>query len=172
MKKIKNLILFLGITLFTVSPISPLLITTYANGNDASVSDNVLCDIFPFLEKIDAFGVKNICFKAESVISRSDLTSRTLDLLRLGASLIFVGIIVIAVYIIIKAAIKYIRSEGDDKKIEEAQKAIKSVFIGLIALFIGIIGLVLILVLFEATGIFNQVPNTPTITDPIQNVDK
>ncbi len=119
----------------------------------AQTTGSVVCDIFPFIKNIGAFGIDSVCSgKADAVPDKTTLAQQAVNLARLGASFIFIAIIVVAVYIVIKAAIKYIRSEGDKDKIESAQKAIKSVFVGLIALFVGVIGLVLILVLFEATG--------------------
>jgi len=116
----------------------------------STTGGSVLCDIFPFIKSIGAFGIGSICEGGAEVPTKVGLAEQAVNVARLAASFIFIGIIVIAVYIVIKAAIKYIRSEGDKDKITEAQKAIKSVFVGLIALFVGVIGLVLILVLFDA----------------------
>ena len=149
MKILRNVLVVIGITLFTLMPLSPLV--------QVAKADTLLCTIFPFINSIRFFNISAICDPAGGVSSRQDVAEDILGLIRFGTSLIFVGIVIIAVFIVIKAAIKYIQSEGDDKKIEEAQKAIKSVFVGLIALFIGIIGLVLIIVLFNATGAITNI---------------
>lgn len=93
--------------------------------------------------------------------------------LQLILSLVFVAIILISVVIIIQNGLKYIQSQGDAKKIEDATKAIKTVFIGIGVLFVGIAGLVLVLFVFNGTGLLTPTDpggdkNNPACTiDPI-----
>jgi uncharacterized membrane protein YidH (DUF202 family) len=120
-------------------------------------AENFLCDIFPFLNSVGAFGIADsICGTPDA----SDLTTAG-QLVRFALSLIFVAIIAISIYVIIRAALKYIRSEGDPGKVEEAQKAIKNVFIGIGALFVGIIGIVIILAFFQAGGALSTETEVP-----------
>jgi uncharacterized membrane protein YidH (DUF202 family) len=127
-------------------------------------AENFICDVFPFLESIDAFGVNtSLCTGTpdEGALSSAG------EMVRFALSLVFVAIIVISIYVIIRAALKYIRSEGDPGKVEEAQKAIKNVFIGIGALFVGVIGIIIILAFFQAGGAIDSedVPEDSGIQD-------
>lgn len=134
-----------------------ILAQTAPSTGGSEASSNLVCQLFPFLSRINFFGISQFC--SGQNLDRRTAAQEIGGVVSSIVSLIFVAIIIVAVYIIIKAAIKYIRSEGDESKIQEAQKAIKSVFIGLVALFVGIIGLILILVLFNALGaVENQNP--------------
>jgi uncharacterized membrane protein YidH (DUF202 family) len=126
---------------------------------------NFLCDVFPFLDSIEAFGIaSSIC----GTPGTSDLTAAG-QLIRFALSLVFVAIIAISIYVIIRAALKYIRSEGDPGKVEEAQKAIKNVFIGIGALFVGIIGIVIILAFFQAGNALNTSDDLPGQNSGLEN---
>lgn len=81
--------------------------------------------------------------------------------LQLILSLVFVGIILLSVVIIVQSGVKYIQSQGDAGKIEEATKAIKTVFVGIAILFVGIAGLILVLFVFNATGLLTPTSPTP-----------
>src|SRR5690606_26169469 len=113
---------------------------------------NLICRIFPFLAKAEAFNINAICGNVDSTEVGNSIQS-TITLI---TTLIFIVIILFAVFIIIKAAVKYIRSEGDDTKIQEAQKAIKSVFVGIAALFIGVIGIIIVLAFFNVGDAIDQ----------------
>lgn len=131
-------------------------------------AQNLICNIFPFLQSFDGLGLSTICGQGTG----TEAVNAGANFIRFGLQLVFVGIIIVAIYIIIKAAVKYIQSEGDDTKIQEAQKAIKSVFIGIASLFVGIIGIVIVLAFFSATGAVNENisnPGTGTIIDDFFN---
>jgi len=147
MKNIKKVLLsifvFLTLSASLVVPgLSPAVQTVGAQ-------DNLLCDIFPFLDGITLAG--DICDSSANDASSTAATSLG-QWLRFGVSLIFIGIIAVAIIYIIRAAIKYIRSEGNEEEVQEATKAIKAVFIGIGALLVGIVGLVIVLSLFNAAG--------------------
>ncbi len=146
MKKIALSVLFLAISFFSMPfPVS------------AAGTNNLVCQIFPFLSSVDAFGINSLC---SGVTDPSAATS----FIRFLLSAVFVGIIIISIYVVIKSALKYIQSEGDDKKIGEASKAIKAVFIGIAALFVGVIGIIIVLAFFKATGAL-KTEDTPDIID-------
>lgn len=145
MKKIVLPILFLAVSFFAM----PMPVSAQNN--------NLICQIFPFLGKVTAFGINGICTGSKET---SDATS----FIRFLLSAVFVGIIIISIYVVIKSALKYIQSEGDDKKIGEASKAIKAVFIGIAALFVGVIGIIIVLAFFQATGALTT-EDTPEIID-------
>lgn len=158
MKKfLVSLVIILGLGL-SYSPVS-------AQGPDGATSattgNNLICNIFPFLENVDSFGISSFC-------KGSDSTNDAVGFIRFLLSAVFVAIIIISIYVVIKSALKYIQSEGDDKKIGEASKAIKAVFVGIAALFVGVIGIIIVLAFFNSTQLtLNNGSGVPSIINDL-----
>lgn len=150
MKTKAKIFLVLGLTI--VMSAFAVLPTTVSAVQPAN-AQNLLCDIFPFIQNIE-LASSGLC--GGEAGAGDEALSQAGQWIRFGLSLIFVGIIAVAIFGIIQAAIKYIRSEGDEGKVEEATKSIKNVFIGIGALLVGIVGLVIVLSFFGAQEALNQ----------------
>ncbi len=87
------------------------------------------------------------------------------NLIKLGLTLVFVAIIGLGIILIIRAVLKIVRSEGDKDKVQEGIENIRGVFFGIIIIFVGVIGIIVISVLFDATGIFNEQVEDPPLVD-------
>jgi hypothetical protein len=152
--------ILLTIFLFPIFALSVFLPTSPVVKN--ANAQNILCDVFPFIEGIEF--ARGLCGDLEG--ESEDAVATLGSYIRFGLSLVFIAIIGVSIFIIIKAALKYIRSEGDEGKVAEAQKAIKNVFLGVGALIVGIIGLVIILGFFNASGAL-QTEETPEPLQPL-----
>jgi len=147
--------IFIGLIMATLL-VFPLALISFSpnvvNAQPAQATPakgSLLCGIFPFLNNVGAFGIKQAACGGGSA---GNVAGRTGSFISFALNLIFIGLIILAVFIIIRSAIKYIQSEGNEGKIQEAQKAIKSVFVGIGVLIIGIVGIFIVIAFFNASG--------------------
>lgn len=145
----------LGLFALTAFTITPFL--DKSNVWASSADSFTFCDIFPCPGPLNP----------DQGSSEDTVNNTVEEYVRFGLSITFTLIMIYGIFLVVKAAFTIIRAEANADKVQEGFAGIKAVMIGFAVIFIGLIGLVVVVALFNGSGIFSPNVEPP---DPGSNL--
>lgn len=145
----------LGLFALTAFTITPFL--DKSNVRASSADSFTFCDIFPCPGPLNP----------DQGASEDAVNNTVEEYVRFGLSITFTLIVIYGIFLVVKAAFTIIRAEANADKVQEGFAGIKAVMIGIAVIFIGLIGLIVVVALFNGSGIFSPNVEPP---DPGSNL--